>query len=85
MLGDAQLMDIFKNKTADWITSPNTNSSDIVNYSTARQHTDFDNDEPTVKATLARILGADRDKAYGPFKFSRSASVLRERRLSLLS
>lgn len=85
VLGDAQLMDIFKNKTADWITSPNTNSSDIINYSTARQHTDFDNDEPTVKATLARILGVDRDKAYGLFKFSRSASVLRERRLSLLS
>ncbi len=84
VLGYTQLMDIFRNKAADWITSPNTNSSDVVNYSTARHHGDFDNDEPTVRATLARVLGADRDNASGPFKFSRSASALREKRLRLL-
>ena len=40
-----------------WIRSPNNLSPGDAFASTARHHGDFDDDQPTVQSTLARILG----------------------------
>lgn len=47
-------------------------------YLTARHHGDFDHDEATVKATLARMVGAEELK--GEFNFTRTKSSLRKKR-----
>lgn len=79
--GDPELDMLFKNGKADWIRSPNTAEDGSPVHSTARHHGDFDDDKPTVLATLARILGKSTSQA--PFEFARTPSALRERRLKL--
>lgn len=54
---DPDLVKLFKSGKADWITAPNNAVSGSADASTARHHGDFDNDGPTVRATLARIVG----------------------------
>ena len=68
---DASVKSIFKQKKADWIRSPNTNPVGSANASQSMHHGDFDDDEATVKATLARILG--KSSAKGKFAFQHSA------------
>jgi hypothetical protein len=72
---DAAINSIFKPKKADWIRSPNTNPMGSADASQSMHHGDFDDDEATVKATLARILGKARAK--GDFAFQRSATSKR--------
>jgi len=79
--GDPELEMLFKNGKADWVRSPNTAEDGSPVHSTARHHGDFDDDKPTVLATLARILGQDTSEA--PFSFARTPSALRVRRLKL--
>ncbi|OLF54786.1 peptidase C1 [Pseudomonas chlororaphis] len=43
---------------ADWVRAPNNLPMGHQGASDARHHGDFDNDEATVRATLARILGS---------------------------
>jgi len=77
---DAAIKKLFDNKRVEWVLAPNT-SQDPTHCSTARHHSDFDDDVPTVKATLARILG---DGEAGPsMKFARSRAASQERRLKL--
>jgi hypothetical protein len=78
---DAELSALFKNDKADWVRSPNTAVDGSPIHSTARHHGDFDDDKPTVLATLARILGHGASQA--PFEFARTPSSLRARRLQL--
>lgn len=78
---DAELDMLFKNGKADWVRSPNTAEDGSPVHSTARHHGDFDDDKPTVLATLARILG--RGTAQAPFEFARTPASLRARRLKL--
>jgi hypothetical protein len=78
---DKQLSALFKKSTSNWILAPNTEPEDSEDASTATHHGDFDDDGPTVKATLARILG--KTKKDATFTINRSASSLRERRLQL--
>lgn len=77
---DQDLKKLFKSRTAEWIISPNSNAAEPEHYSLARHHGDFDDDEPTVQATLARILGKETDAT---FEFNYSTSALREKRLKL--
>ena len=78
---DPELEALFADGKADWIRSPNTEPDDSPTHSTARHHGDFDDDTPTVLATLARVLG--RSRAAARFSFPSSASALRQRRLRL--
>lgn len=78
---DAELDMLFKNGKAEWVRSPNTAEDGSPVHSTARHHGDFDDDKPTVLATLARILG--RGTAQAPFEFARTPASLRARRLKL--
>jgi hypothetical protein len=78
---DAELAALFKNSKADWVRSPNTAEDGSPIHSMARHHGDFDDDRPTVFATLARILGRATSRA--PFEFARTPASLRARRLQL--
>lgn len=78
---DAELAALFKNGKADWVRSPNTAEDGSPAHSTARHHGDFDDDKPTVLATLARILGHGASQA--PFEFARTSASLQARRLKL--
>jgi hypothetical protein len=72
---DDSINSIFNQKKADWVQSPNTKPMGSADASQSMHHGDFDDDEATVKATLARILGKSRAK--GDFTFQRSATSQR--------
>jgi len=79
--GDPELDMLFKNGKADWVRSPNTAEDGSPVHSTSRHHGDFDDDKPTVLATLARILG--RGTSQAPFEFASTPASLQARRLKL--
>jgi hypothetical protein len=68
----------------DRVLSPNTDAPSTGKGSTASHHGDFDDDDATVKSTLARILGAGasttRALAATQFTIKHTASTRRERR-----
>jgi Papain family cysteine protease len=66
----------------DWILSPNNEAEGSAQASGSKQHGAFDDDNATVKATLARILNIDSLQVE--LNFMRSASSLRSRRRRLL-
>src|SRR6185503_9922183 len=64
---------------AVWIRSPNGLPEGSPDASNARHHGDFDDDIPTVKATLARILGSTMAPPAS-LEFAASPSALAHRR-----
>ncbi len=72
---------LIKQQRVDYVLAPNANPHGSIDASTASHHGDFDDDAPTVKATLARILG--RSKVAAEFSFERSASSARDKRKAL--
>ncbi|GAB3338057.1 C1 family peptidase [Larkinella ripae] len=82
---DPELDKLFKSKQVDWIQSPNTETKDPRKRSTARHHGDFDDDRPTVEATLARILGSPKPDVAKELVFTHSASSNREKRQQLMN
>ncbi len=77
---DEEIKKLIADKRVEWVLAPNT-SQNPPSCSTAQRHGDFDDDIPTVKATLARILGVGKTGARMNFNRSRAASE--ERRLKL--
>ncbi len=77
---DPKLANLFggANPNADWVRAPNDVPPGSPVASAARHHGDFDDDEPTVRATLARILG--KQAAVPDLKFEASPSSRRDRR-----
>jgi Papain family cysteine protease len=71
------------NPSIDWVKAPNEAPVGNPGASTSRRHGDFDDDAPTVQATLARILG--RHAAPTKLHFEASASSRRDRRRALAS
>lgn len=68
---DAELRGLFEKKNeldADWLLSPNTAAIGSANSAQSMHHGDFDDDEATVKATLARILNKGSTKAEVEFE-----------------
>jgi hypothetical protein len=65
------------------VIAPNGMQPGKIDASCATAHGGFDDDRPTVLATLARIRGAS--SAKGEFSFSRSAKSARENRNALIS
>lgn len=78
---DAELKKLFRARNVELILTPNSEKPESRRASTARHHGDFDDDLPTVKSTLQRILSsagsATPDAQLG---FQRSASSLRSQR-----
>jgi hypothetical protein len=54
---DADVMALWKNPKCDWVLSPNSDEIGTSTSSRSTSHGGFDDDEATVKATLARITG----------------------------
>ena len=75
--GDDELRQLFKSPSAELIVSPNDAPVGSPRASKALHHGDFDDDDATVQANLARILGR---RAAAQFKFTGSASAARDRR-----
>ncbi|HEU5135275.1 MAG TPA: C1 family peptidase [Steroidobacteraceae bacterium] len=74
---------IHKRKLIDQVVAPNSAEPGTINASCATAHGAFDDDKPTVRATLARIRGAK--SSAGDFSFARSAKSARERREELIT
>ena len=77
---DAELSKLFAGGKADWVTAPNNQPLGSTTASTARHHGDFDNDEATVHATLARILGSKAAAVPAGLSFSSGAGAKAVRR-----
>jgi hypothetical protein len=73
---DPALQSLFGQQRADWITSPNTEPVGTKKASRSQSHGDFDDDQPTLQATLARIL--DRLEVKAKVEIRRSARSVRE-------
>lgn len=78
---DSQLQELFKSGAADWVKAPNNSRLGSILSSKATRHGDFDDDEPTLRSTLARILAVEQTEMA--FSFSRSGSSLSDRRKML--
>jgi len=79
---DKDLQALFRKQTADYVLAPNYEEEGSVKASRSNSHGGFDDDEATVKATLARILGKDRVKATIDFPRSSSSKKDMRHRLS---
>ncbi|TLD41765.1 MAG: hypothetical protein JETT_1990 [Candidatus Jettenia ecosi] len=78
---DDDLVKRFDTKKVQWILSPNNAASGTPDHSTATSHGDFDDDKPTLRATLARVL--QEPEVTAQFTIHRSASSLSDRRKML--
>ncbi|HEX3204550.1 MAG TPA: hypothetical protein VHQ67_07350, partial [Nitrospiraceae bacterium] len=77
------LQALIKASKVKWVRSPNADV-EVEDRSTSQHHGDFDDDRPTLLATLARILKKDpTETGDGTFTIHRSASSLRDRRRQL--
>jgi len=63
-----------------WIRSPNPSPGGGRCAAASRHHGDFDDDVPTVKATLARVLGLAAAPADAAVEFGHSAATWKARR-----
>jgi hypothetical protein len=83
---DPELSQLFTSGKADLVFSPNSNPEGSITASRSTRHNDFDDDNATLKATLARITGIAAAPAGVPnepateFEFHHSSSSLRGRR-----
>lgn len=77
---DKDIAGLFSNKSATWILSPNS-ESDPLKASRSTSHGGFDDDRPTVRGTLARIVGAT--VAGASIEFTASAAGSLDRRNDL--
>ena len=82
---DSELMKLFKLAKTEWITSPNTEKPGSNRHATASTHGGFDDDGPTVRSTLDRIIGTPQvgPDASIPIQFPQTASSLRDKRAQL--
>jgi hypothetical protein len=79
---DKDLMQLFERPNAEWVRSPNTVPDGKEGASRSAHHGDFDDDAPTLRATLARILDAKTDRSSFSFHRSASAASTIRRRLA---
>jgi hypothetical protein len=81
LLGMARYVDMLpkSERPTDWVQAPNAAAG--RNASTATTHGAFDDDQATLRATLARILG--KSAVEGEFRHGRSGAANRDRRASL--
>jgi hypothetical protein len=78
---DPELVTLFTSGKTHWITAPNGDAVGTNTASRSQSHGDFDDDGPTLQATLARIL--DTATSTQGFETKRSARSLREMRRAL--
>ena len=79
---DSTLQGLLRQNRIDWIRSPNQETIGTVGAARSAHHGDFDDDEATVRATLARILG--RAKVTQTIRFGRTGAGKRAQREQLM-
>ena len=77
----AELKELFRSGSADWVKAPNNYRMGSIWSSKSSQYGDFDDDEPTLRSTLARILAVEQTEMA--FSFSHSLSSLSDQRKRL--
>lgn len=80
---DSELMALFDRANAEWVLSPNTIAPGNKRAARALHHGDFDDDETTLQATLARMR--DAGSSLSSFKFQPSAAAATSFRRRLMS
>ena len=80
---DPKLMQAIAKKLIDRVVAPNSIEPGKIDASCATAHGAFDDDKPTLKATLGRIHG--KKSSTSDFSFARSARSARENRNALIS
>jgi hypothetical protein len=80
---DDDLVALFKSDVAEWIVAPTGEGVGAQRRSDARAHGAFDDDEATVRATLARILAKRRLET--DVAFHRSAASMRDQREAMVA
>lgn len=78
---DKDIHSLFANQSATWVLSPNSETHPLK-AAKATSHGGFDDDKPTVKGTLARIIGSS-GSGTSNVEFGASASSSRDRRSCL--
>lgn len=73
---DTTLRSLFEQEKADWVLSPNAEPLGTKRASRSQGHGEFDDDQATLQATLARILDRTQVRAEVPIR--RSARSMRE-------
>jgi hypothetical protein len=76
---NSELSKLFASKRAEWVLSPNNAPEGSAKAARSTSHGDFDDDDATLKATLARILGQAKAKDAS-VRITRSAASRRDRR-----
>jgi hypothetical protein len=89
---DDKILELFSSPRADLVIAPNTDPAGSPAASQAQHHGDFDDDDRTVRATFARIVGgpltgaadgARAEPGVPTIEFQRSKASQRDRRLSI--
>lgn len=82
---DSELRELFdptSGLNTTWVVSPNTVESGSATASRSTHHGDFDDDEATVKATLARIAGKDVSTAEVNFQRTTASRITLRQNIS---
>jgi hypothetical protein len=77
---DEGLRTLLRRRNCAWILSPNTSAEGSPDASAAQRHGAFDDDVPTLKATLARIVTTRTGAARAAFQFEATAATWADRR-----
>jgi hypothetical protein len=81
---DPKLLELLGGPRCNWVLAPNTEPEGTARASTSRRHGAFDDDRPTLTATLARILGDGASAAGAAFSFEHSTATWSARRAALM-
>jgi hypothetical protein len=71
----------YQGRQAEWVRAPNNAPHESRWASTATRHGDFDDDMPTLRSTMVRIL--EQTDVPAEIAFTRSEASLREKRIQL--
>ena len=82
---DAELAQLFGGGDADWVRSPNTHTVGADDAAQAAHHGAFNEDDATLKATIARITGSRRSEHALVFRGTQGACQNLRRRVDLAS
>ena len=81
LASDADFQRLLNSGKVEWVGTPNNQTAGIGTFATARRHVEFDDDSPTLRSTLIRVLGEKKTSAE--FSLHRTSAALRARRRDL--
>ncbi|HJT79599.1 MAG TPA: hypothetical protein VJ719_00255, partial [Chthoniobacterales bacterium] len=82
---DDAVSKVLQRKNAEWILTPNDEPRGSTRESNARHHGDFDNDDATLRAVLARILGRRNGGSSPPLMRHQDPGPVVENKLAAIA